>query len=120
MLKASPPRKGFFDHAEYEAPFHALPNYARVPLAFGYFTGMRKGEALGLRWEQVDFLRSTIALHAERAEKAAFLRSCLNWPRCSGSGTQSISRCAYVCYRLDKYGRAVRIKSLRRSGSRAV
>jgi Phage integrase family len=36
----------------------------RLPLALGYYTGMREGEILGLRWEQVKFLENVVELNA--------------------------------------------------------
>jgi len=117
MLRENPPRKGFFEKADYEALFRAFPDYARVPLALGYFTGMRKAEALGLRWDQVDFLHGTITLHAGETKNgegrtipivpqlAALLRE---------RHAKRQASCPYVCYRLDKRGHAVRIMGLRK------
>jgi integrase len=53
-LDRGDPRKGFFSHAEYAALAAELPAYLRPVLLFAYRTGCRKGEILGLRWEQVD------------------------------------------------------------------
>lgn len=64
MVKEAPPRQGFFEREDYEKLFTALPSYLRLPLALGYFTGMREGEILGLRWNQVDFLSGIIRLRA--------------------------------------------------------
>lgn len=117
MLREDPPRKGFFEKGDYEALFRSLPDYARVPLALGYFTGMRKGEALGLRWDQVDFLQNSIRLHAGETKNgegrvvpmvpqlATLLRE--RYAKRQASSPR-------VCYRLDKRGHAVRIKGLRR------
>ncbi len=54
MLKESNVRKGFFEHEEYLALRRELPDYLKPVLAFGYYTGARVGEILGLRWHQVD------------------------------------------------------------------
>ncbi len=40
----------------------ALPNHQKVPLSLGYWTGMRRGEILTLRWEQVDLERGLLRL----------------------------------------------------------
>jgi integrase len=53
-LKRERVRTGFFEHDEFLAMRGALPNHQKVPLAIGYWTGMRRGEILNLRWEQVD------------------------------------------------------------------
>jgi integrase len=39
-----------------------LPDYVKVPLIIGYWTGMRAGEILKLRWEQVDLERGLLRL----------------------------------------------------------
>ena len=117
MLKESPPRKGFFEKADYEVLSAALPDYARLPLALGFFTGMRKGEALGLRWDQVDFLENTITLHAGETKNdegrvipiAPQLGAALRERR-----SKRADSCPYVCYRFDRRGRADRIKGMRR------
>jgi integrase len=77
MVKEAAPRQGFFERPQYDALFAALPKYLRLPLALGYFTGMREGEILGLRWNQVDFLSGIIRLQAgeTRTGKAARFRS---------------------------------------------
>jgi integrase len=54
MLKESNVRKGFFEHKEYLALRRELPKHLKAVLTFGYFTGAREGEILGLKWEQVD------------------------------------------------------------------
>ncbi len=33
----------------------SLPEYLRPVIAFGYYTGCRRGEILGLCWSQVEF-----------------------------------------------------------------
>jgi integrase len=117
MLRENPPRKGFFEKSDYEALFRALPDYARVPLMLGYFTGMRKGEALGLRWDQVDFLHSTITLHAGETKNGEG-RTIPIVPQLAALLRESYAKrqasCPHVCYRLDKRGHADRIKGLRK------
>jgi integrase len=117
MLRENPPRKGFFEKGDYENLAAALPDYARLPLALGYFTGMRKSEVLGLRWEQVNFLRNTITLYAGETKNGEGrvipvvpqLRVLLRERHAARE-----SACPYVCYRLDRRGRAVRIGGLRK------
>jgi integrase len=116
-LRENPPRKGFFEKGDYEKLAAALPDYARLPLALGYFTGMRKGEVLGLRWEQVNLLKGAITLFAGETKNGegrvvpivAQLRTLL-----SERYVKRDKSCPYVCWRLDKRGHADRIKGLRK------
>ena len=55
-------RTGFFEDREYAALLLALPEHLRPLMAFAYFTGCRRGEIFGLRWEQVDLLRGIVRL----------------------------------------------------------
>ena len=55
-------RKGFFTHYEYLSLRDALPEFLRPVVAFGYYTGMRKGEILKLEWSQVDLREGTVRL----------------------------------------------------------
>ncbi|MFC1549575.1 tyrosine-type recombinase/integrase, partial [Nitrospirota bacterium] len=64
MLKESAPRSGFFTHEEYQNLRLALPDYLRPVIAMGYYTGMRKGEILGLTWDSVDLIEGTVTLEA--------------------------------------------------------
>ncbi len=54
-LKEAPPRSGFIEYPAYRRLLTVLPEYARVPVAIGFWTGMRWGEIRSLRWEQVTF-----------------------------------------------------------------
>jgi integrase len=62
MLKEAAPRKGFLEHADFQKLRTELPEYLRPILTMGYFTGMRLGEILGLRWSNVSFLDSQVRL----------------------------------------------------------
>ena len=64
MLKESNVRKGFFEHKEYLALLRELPSYLKPVLTFGYYTGARQGEILGLCWHQVDLSARTVHLEA--------------------------------------------------------
>jgi integrase len=62
MLKESNVRKGFFEHDEYLALRQELPIHVKGVLMFGYYTGARAGEILGLQWGQVDLQTCTVHL----------------------------------------------------------
>ncbi len=62
-LRESASRSGFFSRAEYRAILAVLPAYAATAVAFAYYTGCRKGEILGLRWDQVDLAERVVRLN---------------------------------------------------------
>lgn len=55
-------RQGFFTEAEYKLLRAALPDHVKVPLIIGYWTGMRAGEIVMLKWEQIDLERGLLRL----------------------------------------------------------
>jgi len=61
-LKVSNVRKGFFEADQYRAVLAHVPDYVRPIVVFGYYTGCRRGEILGLRWNQVDLAESVVRL----------------------------------------------------------
>lgn len=63
MLKEAAPRKGFLDHADFQRLRTALPEYLRPILTAGYYTGMRLGEIMGLRWGNVSLIDAQIRLN---------------------------------------------------------
>jgi integrase len=90
----------------------------RVPLAIGFFSGMRFSEVLGLRWSQVDLLANVITLYAgatkndagRTAPICAELRSLLVAQRAKRQ-----AGCEFVCFRLDPKGHAEHIEGFRRA-----
>jgi len=62
MLKEASPRKGFLEHADYQKLRQELPEYLRPVLAIGYYTGMRLGEILRLRWRNLDLVNAEVRL----------------------------------------------------------
>jgi integrase len=55
-------RQGFFTEEEYKVLRGVLPDHAKLPLIIAYWTGMRAGEILMLRWEQIDLERGSLRL----------------------------------------------------------
>ncbi len=70
-LAEGPPRAGFFEEHEYRALLHALPDHLKPVLAFGYWTGCRKGEILRLKWHQVDLDQGVVRLRAGETKSGA-------------------------------------------------
>ena len=113
------PREGFFDREQYEALSATLPDYLRLPLALGFFTGMRLGEILALEWDQVDFLADTINLRAGQTKNddartvpiVPQLRALLVNQRAESQQPE----CPYVCSRVNLRGHAVKIERFRKA-----
>jgi len=62
-------RQGFVERAEFDALLSELPSQVlRDVAAFGYSTGMRKGEILSLTWDGYNHETKTIRLQAARAK----------------------------------------------------
>ena len=55
-------RQGFFTEDEFKVLRGALPDHVKVPLIIAYWTGMRSGEVLRLRWDQLDLERGLLRL----------------------------------------------------------
>jgi len=62
MLKENNVRKGFFEHEDFLPFREALPEHLRPVATFGYFTGWRREEILGLKWKQVDLREGSVRL----------------------------------------------------------
>lgn len=118
MVKEAAPRQGFFERSQYEALFSALPEYLRLPLAIGYFTGMREGEILWLTWNQVDFLSRVIRLRAGETKNGEGREVPIAPQLLELLRKQYAKRapgCEYVCFRFDHSGHAVRIEGFRKA-----
>ena len=61
-LKEHNVRQGFFTDEEYKILRAALPDHLKVPFILAYWTGMRMGEVLMLRWEQVELSEGLLRL----------------------------------------------------------
>jgi len=62
MTKENNVRTGFFEHDDFLVLRGKAPDHVKVVLTIGYYTGMRKGEILGLKWSQVDFDHKVLRL----------------------------------------------------------
>ena len=61
-LKEHNVRQGFFTEEEYEILRAALPDHLKVPFILAYWTGIRMGEVLMLRWDQMDLSEGLVRL----------------------------------------------------------
>ena len=118
MLKEAAPRSGFFERADYETLIRVLPDYLRLPVSIGFFSGMRLGEILALEWSQIDLLGNTINLRpgeTKNGEGRAVpvtpeLRALLLAQR----GCRQ-SQCPFVCFKVDRLGNALQLESFRKA-----
>lgn len=119
MLPESKPRQGTLPHHRYAELLAALPDYIRPVVAIAFATGMRRGEILGLRWSNIQWMDSIIRIEDSKngdpreipfgAEIAAVLK---------GQFTNRQEGCDFVCYRVNRLGHAQRIGNFRKVWSR--
>ncbi len=62
MLKENNVRKGFIEYEDYMKLRAALPEHVKPVLTFAYYTGWRKSEILGLKWDQVNLRDGIVRL----------------------------------------------------------
>lgn len=67
-LSENGPRQGFFEHGEYQRVREHLPEPYRDVLDFAYYSGWRRREILGLRWNEVDLAGGVIRLAPARSK----------------------------------------------------
>ena len=84
MLEEDNVREGFLEHDQYLAFRNELPDHQRLILVIGYHLGMRRGEILKLRWDQVDWNTNLIRLErkqtkAKQARVAPFYGELRGW-----------------------------------------
>ena len=68
MLELNNVREGFLEHYQYENLRNELPDHQRLVLVIGYHLGMRRGEILKLRWDQVDWDANLIRLEKKQTK----------------------------------------------------
>ncbi len=78
-LKEDNVRVGYFSHDEFLALREALPMYLKLPVSLGYYTGMRLGEILNLRWDQVNLSEGIIRLTPKDTKNAESRLIPLSW-----------------------------------------
>jgi integrase len=61
-------REGFLEHEQYIPLRNELPDHQRLILVIGYHLGMRRGEILSLRWDQVDWKANLIRLEKKQTK----------------------------------------------------
>lgn len=64
LYKENNVRTGFFEHEHYTAMLKALPDYLKGVLVMGYWTGLRRGEIVSMKWRQVDLVNGVLRLEA--------------------------------------------------------
>jgi integrase len=62
LLKGERVRKCFPEEEDYRKLMGVVLPHVRVAVAIGFWTGLRQGEILWLRWDQVDLEHGTIRL----------------------------------------------------------
>ena len=68
LLEEDNVREGFLEHADYLKLRDLLPDHQRLILVIGYHLGLRRGEILQLRWEQIDRQRNVIRLERKQTK----------------------------------------------------
>src|SRR4051812_34292533 len=68
MLEEDNVREGFLEHDDYLRFRGELPDHQRLILVIGYHLGMRRGEILKLRWDQVDWKENLIRLERKQTK----------------------------------------------------
>jgi len=62
LVKENNVRTGFFEHDDFLVLRGKAPNHLKIVLTIAYYTGMRAGEILNLKWSQVDFEHKILRL----------------------------------------------------------
>jgi integrase len=92
-------RQGFLTDDQYELLRVALPDYLRPLFITGYFTGVRRGELLAIRWDQVDWDQGFITLSSEDTKTGhsravpildGDMRHWLEWSKENADGCEAV------------------------------
>lgn len=67
-LPAAAPRQGFLERDDYLAIRRELPDWGKLILDFGWYSGWRRNEILGLRRDEVDLRAKAVRLHPSRSK----------------------------------------------------
>ena len=62
LAEPKQPRAGFLEPQDYDKLSASLPEYVRPLLQLGFYTGMRLGEIVNLKWGRVDLAANVIRL----------------------------------------------------------
>lgn len=68
MLEEDNVCEGFLEHEQYIVLRTELPDHQKLVLVIGYHLGMRRGEILKLRWDQVDWDANIIRLEKNQTK----------------------------------------------------
>jgi integrase len=68
-------REGLLSHPDYVRLRDELPDHQRLLLVIGYHLGMRSGEMLGLRWNQIDWSLNVIRLEGRQRKNGKGLNA---------------------------------------------
>jgi integrase len=68
MLQEDNVREGFLDHRDYERLRDLLPDHQKLVFVIAYHLGLRVGEILKLRWDQVDWLANLLRLERRQTK----------------------------------------------------
>lgn len=71
MLALDNTREGFFEEWEFREVVAHLPDEVKPVAIFGYYTGWRKEEILGLEWHQIDFETGAVRLKIRSSKNKA-------------------------------------------------
>ena len=105
MVREENARQGFLTDDQYAKLRDALPDYLRPLFVAAYFTGVRRGELLAWRWEQVDWKQGFVTLRADETKSGhsravpilkGDMRRSLEWARDQSNG------CSHVFNRIGE------------------
>jgi integrase len=122
MLPEAKPRKGTLPQEQYSLLLAQLPDYLRPVVTIGFRTGMRLGEILNLKWQNVLWMDRIIRLDAgttknDEAREIPFGADLEKTLRERYAKRQE--GCDRVCFRFNRKGRAIPIGNFRKPWWRA-